>query len=291
MKTITAYVQIILLIATSVCYAGNKAPTDQEMSLDYYLSMDNAKRSYSDIAIVNLLCSQGLPGAEDLDMEKSLATLKEWARFASMETKRLFPLFRKKPHEYNYSEGYFRTLVLVTVLSRNFGIKYNSDLISTPSMEDLKSTAFFRNAENVFLLGLITKRLGTCSSIPVLTVAVGRMMGYPLRLVNAKAHLFARWQGKAEVFNIENTGHGLICHSDVHYMKWPFEISKAEIETGFFLRSLNPTEELATFLETRAFCLLENNRTNDALTAFRVAYSLYPNHPYLKGYIDGITIK
>jgi hypothetical protein len=94
------------------------------MSLNYYLSLDNAKRSYSDIAIINLLCSQGLPGAEDLDVERSLKTLKDWARFASVETDRLLPLFRKKTQEYNNSEGYFKTLVLVTVLSRNFRVKY-----------------------------------------------------------------------------------------------------------------------------------------------------------------------
>lgn len=111
-------------------------------------------------------------------------------------------------------------------------------------------------------------------------------MGYPLRLVNAKAHLFARWQDKTEVFNIENTGHGLICRPNAHYMKWPFEISKDELETGFFLKALSPTEELASFLELRATCLLENKRADEALTAFRQAYSLYPNHPYLKGYID-----
>lgn len=283
MKIIAATIQILLLVMSSTCYAQN------QRTLDYYLSMPNEKRSYSDIAIVNLLCAQGLPGAENLDVEKSLSTLKEWARLASVETEKQLPSFQSNPRKFYDSEGYFRTLVLATFLSRKLGIKYNPDLISTPSIEEMKSTAFFRNPEDIFIHGLIQKKQGTCSSIPVLLVSVGRLMGYQLRLVIAKGHLFARWQDGKEWFNIEYNGNGLKFHPDEYYMKWPFEISKDELETGFFLRSLSPTEEFASFLELRATCLLENKREDDALKAYRQAYSLYPNHPYLKGYIDYLT--
>lgn len=290
MKTITVYVQIILLIIlTPICYAGNKAVPKQNKSLDYYLSIPNETRSYSDIAIVNLLCAQGLPGAEKLDVENSLSTLKEWARLAAIETEKQIPDFRSNPRRFYDSEGYFRTLVLAIFLSRKLGIKYNPDLISTPSIEEMKSTAFFRNPEDIFIHGLIQKKQGTCSSIPVLLVSVGRLMGYQLRLVTAKGHQFVRWQDGKEWFNIEYNGNGLKCHPDDYYMKWPFEISKGELETGFFLRSLSPTEEFASFLELRATCLLENKRVDEALKAYRQAYSLYPNHPYLKGYIDYLT--
>jgi regulator of sirC expression with transglutaminase-like and TPR domain len=179
-------------------------------------------------------------------------------------------------------------LVLVTVLSLNLGIRCNPDLIAAPSAEDLRSTAFFRNPEDLFLHGIINRRTGTCSSLPVLTVSVGRLMGYPLRLVNAKAHLFVRWEDGKERFNIESGGHGLICHPDEHYMKWPFVITEKELKTGFFLKSVTPAQELATFLEIRAFCLLENKRTAEACEAFGYALSLYPGHPYLKGYIESL---
>jgi tetratricopeptide (TPR) repeat protein len=116
-------------------------------------------------------------------------------------------------------------------------------------------------------------------------------MGYPLRLVNAKAHLFARWEDGKERFNIESGGHGLNCYPDEHYMKWPFRITESELTTGFFLKSLSPTEEMATFLETRAMCLLENKKFAEAQKFFEYAYSLYPNHPYLMGYIESLREK
>ena len=289
-KTMYVFIQMLMLIAISVCNAENQKTSPKDiLSLDYYLSMANDKRSYSDIALVNLLCAKGLPGAENIEVEKSLSTLKQWAQLATLETEKRLPDFQANPHRFYDSEGYFRTLVLVTFLSRTLGIRYNPALINTPSIEDMKSTAFFRNSEDIFIHGLLQKQQGTCSSIPVLLVSVGRLMGYQLRLVMAKGHQFARWQDGKEWFNIEYNGNSLKCHPDDYYMKWPFEISKAELEPGYFLKSLSPTEEFASFLETRANCLLENKRVDEALTAFRQAYSLYPNHPYLKGYIDYLT--
>ncbi|MDA8099422.1 MAG: hypothetical protein M0042_07345 [Nitrospiraceae bacterium] len=287
MKPMYVYIQVVLLAAMSVGYTEGQS--DSKKNMDFSdAKRPNRTRTYSDIARLNLSCAKGLPGAEALEVEKSLATLKEWARLATRETDKILPRFRKNPREFHDSESYFRMLVLATFLSRNIGLKYNPELIAAPTIEELKSTAFYRNSENIFIHGLIKKKLGTCSSLPVLFVSVGRFMGYPLRLVNAKAHLFARWQDKEERFNIEYNGKGLICHADEHYMKWPFEISKDELETGFFLRSLTPDEELATFLEQRAMCLLEHKRTDEAMTAFLEAYSLFPNHPYLKGYINSL---
>jgi hypothetical protein len=55
---------------------------------------------------------------------------------------------------------------------------------------------FFADPSKVFLHGLLgPERVGTCSSLPVLYVAVGRQLGYPLKLVTAKGHLFVRWEG------------------------------------------------------------------------------------------------
>ena len=35
-------------------------------------------------------------------------------------------------------------------------------------------------------------------------MAVGRRLGYPLKLVTTKGHLFVRWEGAGERFNIGN---------------------------------------------------------------------------------------
>lgn len=71
------------------------------------------------------------------------------------------------------------------------------------SMAAIEGDRFFADSSKVFLHGLLgSKRQGTCSSMPVLYSAVGRRLGYPLKLVTIKGHLFVRWEGAGERLNV-----------------------------------------------------------------------------------------
>jgi len=48
------------------------------------LSMDPVALAKLDLAVVNLLCAKGLPGAESLDIPAVQAKLDEWARKSSL---------------------------------------------------------------------------------------------------------------------------------------------------------------------------------------------------------------
>src|SRR5436309_1170754 len=78
-----------------------------------------------DIAAVNLACAEGLPGAEQIDPRYCLYKMDDWADAAKEYTTLLMPQFRRKPREYQNSEGYFRTLAMITVLQRDQGVRYN----------------------------------------------------------------------------------------------------------------------------------------------------------------------
>lgn len=131
-----------------------------------------------------------------------------------------------------------------------------------------------------FIHGIIEGRGGTCASLPVLYVALGRRLGYPLKLVAAARHLFARWDDPGgERFNIEisNPG-GLDTHSDDHYLDWPVPIRGTEWQEVFHFRSLTPREELACAWAKRGFCLRANGLPREAVKAFGVAWSLTPDN-------------
>ncbi len=128
--------------------------------------------------------------------------------------------------------------------------------------------SFFGNPKDLFVHGLTEgEHQGTCASLPVFYVAIGRRLGYPLKLVESKGHLLARWEDAKERFNIEGTSRGLNCFPDKEYMEWPWPISKEEVETGMYMKSLSPRRELAAFLETRALCLKQHTREKQFLTA------------------------
>lgn len=225
-----------------------------------------------DVAEVNLACAAGLPGAEGLDVPACLQTLDSWAASVRLETALLQWQFDQAPSAFEESWAYFRVLVMVTVLQRDLGVRYNPSLIDRAD--------FFRDSRNLFLHGVIASREGTCTSLPPLYVAIGRRLGYPLRLVSTRCHLFARWEEPdGERFNIECTSLGLNCYPDEHYLDWPIPRTEDDLDSPTFLRSKMPREELAEFLAARGHCSLDNERYRDAVPIYAWASRLDPDNP------------
>jgi hypothetical protein len=137
------------------------------------VKLSEAELSRLDLALVNLTCASELPGAEKIDFAHCLRTLDQWAECVRQETERLISRFQEKPDEYDNSLAYFQMLVLATVLQRQCGVRYNAEKISA----DASFTT-----EDTFVHGIIQGNGGTCGSLPVLYAAVGRRLGYPLKL-------------------------------------------------------------------------------------------------------------
>src|SRR5262245_23420496 len=234
-------------------------PLDTLMSLEALLKSPRALARV-DIACMNLLCTEGLPGIENFDQEECLRRLDDWARHARIETERHWYRFRKNPAEYEHSEGFFRVLMMAVVLTEDFRVNYAPLRRVDPSMSSMDD-GFFSNASDVFLLGLLgPKRQGTCSSLPVLYVAIGRRLGYPLKLATTKGHLFVRRGAKEERIKVEGHGESISRFEGEYYREWPIEVNKEEEEAEGYLRSLTPEGELAAFLSMRGMCLREAGR-------------------------------
>jgi hypothetical protein len=230
----------------------------------------------TDVALLNLLCTQGLPGADGVNVDECLRTLYQWAERIKTETQRHHYRFRKNPAEFDHSEGYFRMLMMAVVLYEDFGVRYNPALALSPDQLS-KGDHFFADSQDVFLHGLLgPKRLGTCSSMPVPYVSLGRRLGYPLKLVTTTAHLFVRWEGAGERFNLEATGRGMNRYDDAHFKQWPFPVTAEEVNAEGYLKSLTAAEELAVFLSIRGQCLMEARRTAEAATTYAEAVRLAP---------------
>ena len=108
-------------------------------------------------------------------------------------------------------------------------------------------------------------------------VALGRRLGYPLKLVTTKGHLFIRWESATERFNAEVTNKGLNRFDDNYYKQWPFEATDDEVKADGYLKSLDAREELAVFLSIRGLCLMEAGMRSEAADSFAHAARLSPN--------------
>ncbi|MEX0703782.1 MAG: transglutaminase family protein [Planctomycetales bacterium] len=219
-----------------------------------------------DLAEWNLRLAQNLPGSENLDISRLLDKLDGWVERVRRDTERLYYRFLADPADYQFSQGYFCVLVLITVLERDLGVRYNPDRVKDPKFQDPHCVdPDFSDSRDLFIHGILDGPGGTCSSMPVLYTSVGRRLGYPMKLVAAPEHLFSRWddpQGKfngvPDVFNIDASGHGFANPPDEHYREWPREWTEEERRQDWYLRSFSPTDEFASFLTKRATCLEDN---------------------------------
>lgn len=235
-----------------------------------------------DVAELNLACAKGLPSSDDLDIERCLTKLDEWAAHVQREIERHYYRFLRSPEKFNNSQGWFCVLMMITVLQQDFGVRYNPERIRDPD---------FTNSRDLFLHGLISGEGGTCASMPVLYTAIGRRLGYPIKLVHTRSHVFCRWddpKGRhpfgADRFNIEGAGIGASSFPDDYYLTWPEPIGSEDIHRGTYLRSLEPKEELAAFLASHGHCLLDNGRLADARTAYDCSRFLAPNDPHYEAF-------
>jgi hypothetical protein len=211
--------------------------------------LPEAELAQRDIAAVNLACAAGLPdGPTDTETAECLKRLDEYTAVAHKYTERCFPQFTRNPGNYRNSEGYFRTLCMVTVLWQRCGVYY--DLAKVP--EDVPLDTW-----DVFIHGPLLGKGGTCASLPVVYAAVGRRLGYPIKLATTETktvgHVFARWDDlKGERFNIDVNATGLSSLPDDYYRTGDFQMSPQKEREGGFLKRKTPREELAGFLGNRA---------------------------------------
>ena len=224
-----------------------------------------------DIGLLNLLCANGLRGAERLELNRYVVWLDEAARKVERATEENNGNFLDSPTSFMSSYARFCSVCLVTVLQRKCGVCYNPKW-KLVKPDQPTPAGFGSDAHDMFIHAIIDGVGGTCASLPVLYTAVGRRLGYPLRIVKAAHHLFVRWDDAdgrrwlhPDRFNIEATGPGTHFLPDEHYREWPHKIPKEDIDEGVFLRSLSRHEELAEFMVTRGFCLQSNRLLVEAV--------------------------
>lgn len=239
----------------------------------FLVRLTDAELAATDVAVINLACAVGLPGSERIDAARCLTCLDDWALGVRELTERaLQSEFPRVADEYGGSEPLFRMVKLVHLLQRRCGVRYNPAKVGAKSDDPFVT-------DDQFLHGAIQGPGGTCASLPVVYTAVGRRIGYPVRLVYTNGHVFCRWDDSATGVrvNIEGTSHdGVNAHPDDHYRGWPLPFDmRAEAFFGY-LRSLTPRGELAEFLLQRASVWESAGESLNAVDAAAAATTAEP---------------
>jgi hypothetical protein len=258
-----------------------------------------------DAAEANLLCAVGLLGSEGLDVGVGCTRLDEIA--ADVERiiylKENYDQFLNNPGKFHNSHAFFCVVSMVSILKTKYRVCYNPKWAHVTPENEVPDE-FGKDSRDQFIHAMLNGEGGTCGSMPVFIVAVGRRIGMPLKLVKACRHLFIRWddpQGlwncpdgkpnpsQGEVFNIEATGPDVHLISDEEYRcRWPLAIPDEYLKTGIYLKSMTPEEELSEFLAIRGYCLLRNERLAEGLAALRWSSRLAPHNLMRKAELDNL---
>jgi hypothetical protein len=103
---------------------------------------------------MNLLCAEGLPGAEDLNVQDCLKNLDDCAAQVKEETQRHEYRFNEHPEQFRNSIGYYHMMMLGTVLVQDLGIQYNPQLALPQLDGKIPTLGQNANAKDVFIHGL-----------------------------------------------------------------------------------------------------------------------------------------
>jgi hypothetical protein len=164
---------------------------------------------------------------------------------------------------------------MVTALWKKCGVRYN--LAKVPEDVPLET-------EDTFIHGPVLGKGGVCASLPVVYAAVGRRLGYPIKLVKARSatagHVFCRWDDpKGERLNIDVNYTGMSALPDDEYRTGRYQLSAEAEREGGYLRSETPRQELAGFLVNRSFRWQDAKNYRRAVEAQAWSSALVPELP------------
>ncbi|HWN97620.1 MAG TPA: hypothetical protein VNT99_21505 [Methylomirabilota bacterium] len=90
----------------------------EPISLSALLTVPDSNLCRLDIAWLNVLCAEGLPGSGSSVLSDQLKTLEAWSQRIASETERYWYRYRQDPKEFDKAEGFFRILLLALRLKQ-----------------------------------------------------------------------------------------------------------------------------------------------------------------------------
>ena len=257
----------------------------QPTTLDELLALPPAKLEQCDIALIDLICAKGLRGSEHLDIPACLKTLDNWTEAVKTETQRHEYRFRDHPEDYKNSLGRFQMNMMGTVLAQDLGIHYDPDFLAAQTSGNPITNGWEVDSQLSFIHGLLmSKHVGTCASMPVLYVAIGRRLGYPVSLCSSKNHGYVQYdEPHGEHFNVEaTTTIGFLTPTDDDYKTDMFTCTEEEIRQYGWLRPLNNAGILYQCLMHRAISLANMKQYAEAKKVWVQVARYGPDTPMVR---------
>lgn len=242
------------------------------------MALPDAELEKVDIVEMSVAVAREISGCENLDYQHYKQVVDGWASDVSRWMTVAEGNFEKSPQEWRNDINFFRLGLLATYLTRERGVRYHEKY--SQEQKDGKNSKY-EEPGAVLVHGLIDTLRGTCATMPVLHVAIGRRLGWPVSLASVGPHYVCRYDDGKVHYNIEATytGPGFVADSDQDYIKNDGLPQKA-VTTGSDFRSLTAREMLGVFVGMRARYYWDTKQYDPADRDYALARVLYPSHRY-----------
>ena len=200
----------------------------------------------------------------------------KWAADIRQRMAQMEPQFYGNPGSWKNDIRFFRLGIVCWYVDEILHITYPDELANA---ED----RIYDDPMNVFVNGLMERRRGSCASMPVLHVALGWRLGWPVSLACADSHLFCRYDDGEIIHNIEATNFGrggFRSHPDEYYRE-QYRVPAIAESCGSDLRAVTPREMLGIFLSVRASHFAAVHLLSGAELDFLLARYLFPRNRIL----------
>lgn len=249
------------------------------MTVSDLMALSDDELEAIDPLVINMIVAKELPELVDIDFEKYVRIVDAWARrigdgLAGAEAN------GGTDASYEVDPNIWRAGgMAIAVAGHSIGITYSRDVTLTDHAD-------------LFVPGMIEKKEGTCSNMPMLHLAIGWRLGWPLKAVVTRDHMWCRWDDGepgpddgGSYFNLEATAStnegggwgGFSTPSDEQYIK-DFQTPLEAIESGSDLASLTARQTLGVLLQQRAGYWRANEHPHRAFADMRLAAECFPQN-------------
>lgn len=171
--------------------------TDAERELEKLL---RGKNEDIDLALANWLIASDLPQFRDMSREEYFRLLDA---MTDQVRQAMTVMQMTGSHGANPNDPDTRCYMFCSAIV-GLQFAYREEFRSE-NITRAQEKALHGDANNTFLPGLLRTRRGSCVSMPLVYLVIGRRLGLPVHLVTVGKHYFIRWEEPGYRMNIEPT--------------------------------------------------------------------------------------
>lgn len=250
-------------------------PTEREL-----LGMTDEELAQIDCILMNLIIAKGLPVLSHIEIGDYLQVVDDWGSDLARRLPLMEREFQDTPERWNNDPIFFRLGIVAWYADVVLGTGYREDHRERQAQT---GRILYTEPDDVFITGVLNTRRGTCFSLALLYVALGRRIGLPVSLACAAAHFVCRYEQGFVIHNIESTvsGKGAFAAPPDEAFFEKKEIPRIAQLCGSDLCPLTPRQMLGVFFGMRARHLENINNFPAAEPDYLLARYLFPNNRHL----------